>query len=164
MNIAMNMLNFKEVTPTRAELGKWLEGVDDDVGFARTKALKKALDEIRSKQHATGLQPGDRVKVTKGWAKELRGTVASINGDDTLVVSKDMSVVSKENPSSSPAMIPIHSLQKTFEVGDFVHVLFGPDAGLDGWFVGMTEGMLLVSEHGTHREVRCKQITQIITL
>jgi transcription elongation factor len=138
----MSALNFKQVNPTREELGKWMECRDEDVVLA----AKNALVASRSKQHASGLSPGDRVEVMEGWVRGRKGTVQSIEGDE----------VSLDNitPSSPPLTIRITDVQKCFAVGDPVCVISGPEVGLDGWCVKVEDGGIQVLEHGTHREVR----------
>ena len=142
IKVVMSALNFKQVNPTREELGKWMECRDEDVVLA----AKNALVASRSKQHASGLSPGDRVEVMEGWVRGRKGTVQSIEGDE----------VSLDNitPSSPPLTIRITDVQKCFAVGDPVCVISGPEVGLDGWCVKVEDGGIQVLEHGTHREVR----------
>jgi hypothetical protein len=45
-------------------------------------------------------------------------------------------------------------VEKYFNIGELVTVISGPEAGLNGWCIRMEDSIVLVSEHGTHREVR----------
>jgi transcription elongation factor SPT5 len=140
--VAMTGLNFKKVTPTREELIKWLESRDDVVSLA----AKVALAKLTSVERTSALQPDDRVEVKAGWAQGKKGRVQSIRGDEVSLFMGDQ--------PSGLVTILAKDLQKYFNIGELVTVISGPEAGLNGWCIGMEDSIVLVSEHGTHREVR----------
>jgi hypothetical protein len=133
--VIMTSLNFEQVSPTREELGKWLESRDEDV----VRTAKETIGKLRS-----DLRPGDRVKVTQGWAQGRRGEVQSIEGEEVTVTDDGFAPL---------ATLPIKALQKYFVVGDIVSVVSGSEVGVSGWCIEAKEGAVLVSEHGTQREV-----------
>ena len=133
--VVMTSLNFEEVTPTREELRKWLQSRDEDV--------VRTANETMGKLHSD-LRPGDRVKVTQGWAQGRRGEVQSIDGEEVTVTDDGFAPL---------ATLPIKALQKHFVVGDLVSVVSGSEVGVSGWCIEVKEGAVRVSEHGTQREV-----------
>jgi transcription elongation factor SPT5 len=139
MRVVMSTLNFKKVNPTREELEKWVESSDQDVVLA----AKNALVASRSENYASGLWVGDRVEIKQGWAHTKKGKVQSIEGDVVYITSS----------SSPPISVRISEVQKYFVVGDNVWALSGPEVGLEGWCIKVKDGIVQVSEHGTHREV-----------
>lgn len=142
MNILLTRLNFTEVNPTKEELEAWLKSGDSLVVLAANDALRKTLSEKRT----LNLLLGDRVEVMRGWAMGRKGRVQKI--DDAGVLIDDIT-----NSSAAHALVSIMDIKKYIMVGDFVSVISGGNIGFDGWCLETKDGVALVSERGTCKEV-----------
>jgi hypothetical protein len=117
-----------------------MESWDVDVALA----VKTALVASHSDKGTSGLCLGDRVEVKQGWAQGRKGTVQNIDRDEILM--------DNIMPSSLPSVtIQIVDVQKYFVVN--VHVISGFNVGLNGWCIKVEDGVVQLSEYGTHREV-----------
>jgi ribosomal protein L24 len=82
----------------------------------------------------------------RGWAMGRKGRVQKI--DDAGVLIDDIT-----NSSAAHALVSITDIKKYIMVGDFVSVISGGNIGFDGWCLETKDGVALVSERGTCKEV-----------
>jgi transcription elongation factor SPT5 len=134
LEFALADISNSDVNPTQEELQMFERSRDAFVN----KALHAG---------APSFNLHDRVQVTGGSFVGMEGYVTEIHDDETITVQPS-------DPQRPAFDLPAFELAKKFNLGDFVQIVHGRNAGGEGFITKVDDGLVIVYTPQDNREVR----------
>ncbi len=138
-------LNTEDIIPTLEELQMFTPGPREGEEDQSEDDEKINLMLVKQKR-SSGIVKGDKVRITKGELKDLKGTVISMT--DTLVTVAPMSM-----QISGPLQFPVGDLEKYFKAGDYVRVVHGQNKGEAGLVTSVDNGVVYIYSDSKKQEI-----------
>jgi len=147
-DFSIKRINTDDIVPTYEELQMFTPAPkQDEEDFSEDD--EKINMQLIKKKKFTGIVKGDKVQVTKGELKGLKGIVLSVN--DSLV-----NVQSLDTHVTGNIPFPACDLEKFFKEGDFVYVISGQYKGESGLITEVEGSKVYLFSETKKREIEVR--------
>ena len=134
----------EDITPTLEELQMFIPGPKE--GEEQSEDDEKINVQLVKQKRSSGIVKGDKVKVTKGELKDLKGTVISVSESLVTVAPMSMQI-------TGTLQFPVTDLEKFFQTGDYVRAVHGQNKGEAGLVTSVVNNVVYIYSESKKQEI-----------